>query len=163
MVRRTRRGCAPKECGDASEVISVTYLGTSGIVVEHGNHALLTATFFSNPRLAGRANGFQWLQGGPRIAPDTPIIERLLPRSADRALAILVGHGHYDHLLDVPYIATPRRVRNHMGDRRWPHVMENLACVRIPIVSDDSRDSAGDSPGTDSGSIHDALFDSSLL
>lgn len=102
-------GCAPAECGDPSEVISVTYLGTSGILLEHGDHALLTAPFFSNPNLAGRwPNGFQWLQGGPRIAPDTAIIERLLPRSADRSLAILVGHGHYDHLLDVPYIATHR-------------------------------------------------------
>ena len=102
-------GCAPGECDNASEIISVTYLGTSGILIEHSDHVLLAAPFFSNPNLAGRwPSGFQWLQGGPRIAPDTAIIERLLPRSADRALAILVGHGHYDHLLDVPYIATHR-------------------------------------------------------
>ncbi|MFL5469758.1 MAG: hypothetical protein ACJ8AE_08200, partial [Gemmatimonadaceae bacterium] len=44
----------------------------------------------------------------PRLRPDTAAIERFLPRSADRASAILVGHGHYDHLLDVPYIATHR-------------------------------------------------------
>ncbi|MFL5543984.1 MAG: hypothetical protein ACJ792_04730 [Gemmatimonadaceae bacterium] len=36
------------------------------------------------------------------------MIDRFLPAVADRASAILVGHGHYDHLLDVPYIATHR-------------------------------------------------------
>ena len=102
-------GCAPPDCGDPHEMVSVTYLGVSGILVEHDGHVLLTAPFFSNPQLAGRwPNGFQWLQGGPRIAPDTGIVERFLPRSADRALVILVGHGHYDHLMDVPYIATHR-------------------------------------------------------
>ena len=102
-------GCAPGSCGDPRDVVSVTYLGISGILVEHGSHALLTAPFFTNPRFAGRdPRGFQWLRSGPRIAPDSGIIERLLPRSADRASVILVGHGHYDHLLDVPYVATHR-------------------------------------------------------
>jgi hypothetical protein len=50
--------------------------------------------------IAGR-NGFP-------IVPDTTLIERFLPASADNASAILVGHGHYDHLLDVPYIANHR-------------------------------------------------------
>ncbi|MGH7604525.1 MAG: hypothetical protein ACRENK_11080 [Gemmatimonadaceae bacterium] len=48
------------------------------------------------------------LRSTPRIASDTQAIERFLPRAADRATAILVGHGHYDHLMDVPYIATHR-------------------------------------------------------
>ena len=102
-------GCPPGDCVDDRETVSVTYLGVSGILVEHAGHVLLTAPFFSNPQLAGRwPNGFQWLQGGPRIGPDTGVIERFLPRAADRALVILVGHGHYDHLMDVPYIATHR-------------------------------------------------------
>ncbi len=56
------------------------------------------------------------------------MIERRLPSRADRATVILVGHGHYDHLLDVPYIAThraksaiifggPSIIRMLMGDR----------------------------------------------
>jgi hypothetical protein len=101
-------GCAPGNCGDSSNVVSVTYLGISGILLEHGEHALLTAPFFSNPPLvAWRPSALRWLLGNP-IAPDSAVIERLLPRSADRASLILVGHGHYDHLLDIPYIATHR-------------------------------------------------------
>jgi hypothetical protein len=102
-------GCAPGSCGDPRDVVSVTYLGVSGILVEHGSHALLTAPFFSNPSFpVVRPSALQWLRSGPRIRADSTEIERFLPRSADRASVILVGHGHYDHLLDVPYIATHR-------------------------------------------------------
>jgi hypothetical protein len=118
-------GCAPVSCGDPWNLVSVTYLGISGILVEHGDHALLTSPFFSNPRFGARGpKALQWVTervvtdeellaatwvgSSPVITADTAAIERLLPRSADRASVILVGHGHYDHLLDVPYIATHR-------------------------------------------------------
>jgi hypothetical protein len=78
-------------------------------LIEHHGHVLLTAPFFSNPSLAMVAPRLtRLLRSTPRIAADTQAIEKLLPRSADRASAILVGHGHYDHLMDVPYIATRR-------------------------------------------------------
>jgi hypothetical protein len=127
--------------------VSVTYLGISGMVVEHAGHVLLTAPFFSNPPLLSwRPGALRWLTDRPN-APDTAVIERLLPRSADRASVILVGHGHYDHLLDVPYIATHRTksaiifgspsVRHMlMGDRVLRSNPRRL--VSIP------RDSAGD-------------------
>lgn len=69
----------------------------------------MTAPFFSNPSFpVARPSALRWLRGGPHISADSTQIERFLPRSADRASVILVGHGHYDHLLDVPYIATHR-------------------------------------------------------
>jgi hypothetical protein len=101
-------GCGRATCGDPHQLVSVTYLGISGILVEHGDHALLTAPFFSNPPLVSwRPSALRWLLGNP-ISADSAVIERLLPRTADRASVILVGHGHYDHLLDIPYIATHR-------------------------------------------------------
>ena len=42
-------GCVPGDCGDLSQQIAVTYLGVSGILIEHQGHALLTAPFFTNP------------------------------------------------------------------------------------------------------------------
>lgn len=102
-------GCQPAECGDSAHIISVTYLGVSGLLIEHDGHVLLTAPFFSNPSFGQvRPRVRRALRSTPRIAPDTQAIETLLPRAADRATAILVGHGHYDHLMDVPYIATRR-------------------------------------------------------
>ncbi|MEA2765008.1 MAG: hypothetical protein QOK07_1412 [Gemmatimonadaceae bacterium] len=102
-------GCKGAECGNSDRVISVTYLGVSGLLIEHGGRVILTAPFFSNPsRGMVRPRLTRLLRSTPRIGADSPLIERLLPRSADRATAILVGHGHYDHLMDIPYIANRR-------------------------------------------------------
>jgi len=101
-------GCAATACGDPVKVVSITYLGISGLLIEHGGHVLLTDPFFSNPVTTPGPGVLRWLLEGPRIAADSAVIEKLLPRSADHASTILVGHGHYDHLMDVPYIATHR-------------------------------------------------------
>lgn len=140
-------GCAPASCGNLRDQVSVTYLGISGILIEHGNHALLTAPFFSNPPLMDWRPGLlRWLIGRP-IAPDTAVIERLLPKSADRASVILVGHGHYDHLLDVPYIAT-RRARSAVifGGLSIRHMLMGDAILRSKPsrLVEIPRDSAGD-------------------
>lgn len=102
-------GCAPGACGDSERAITITYLGVSGLLIEHQGHVLLTAPFFSTPSLSMVSPRLSRLfRSWPRISADTGAIEKLLPHSADRATAILVGHGHYDHLMDVPYIATMR-------------------------------------------------------
>ena len=102
-------GCAPADCGDPNHVVAITYLGVAGLLIEHQGHVLLTAPFFSNPSLRQvMPRIMRLLRSTPRISADTSAIQKLLPASADRATAILVGHGHYDHLLDVPYIATHR-------------------------------------------------------
>ena len=102
-------GCEGIACPESDEIVEVTYLGVSGLIVSHRGHVLMTAPFFSNPRLGlVRPRATRFFRSSPRIAPDTSAIEKLLPRAADRASAILVGHGHYDHLLDVPYIARRR-------------------------------------------------------
>ena len=104
-------GCQPASCGNPERLISVTYLGASGLLIEYQHHVLLTAPFFSNPSFGQvRPRISKLLRSTPRIAADTEAIERLLPRDADSATTILVGHGHYDHLMDVPYIATHRAI-----------------------------------------------------
>src|SRR3982074_3677558 len=65
-------GCAGAQCGDSSRVISVTYLGVSGLLIEHSGRVLLTAPFFSNPSLrmvSPRVT--RLLRSTPRISPDT--------------------------------------------------------------------------------------------
>lgn len=71
------------------------YLGVGGWLLRMGDAAILTAPFFSNPGVLDVAFG--------RIEPDTALIDEFLPPVAD-VEAILVGHAHYDHLMDVPYI-----------------------------------------------------------
>jgi hypothetical protein len=79
------------------------------------------------------------------------VIERLLPRSTDRASVILVGHGHYDHLLDVPYIATHRAKSAIIyGGPSIRHMLMGDAMLRSrsgrlrPIPTDSAGDSEHD-------------------
>jgi L-ascorbate metabolism protein UlaG (beta-lactamase superfamily) len=92
-------------CPDSDQV-AVTYLGVSGFTIAYRGRVMMTAPLFSNPGLNDvTPRGFHVFWRPPPIAPDTHLIERLLPANADSASMIVVGHGHYDHLLDVPYIA----------------------------------------------------------
>lgn len=76
----------------------VHYLGVSGFLLKHGDDVVLTAPLYSNPSLAEVVLDHA-------IRPDSAQVDRFLPPEAAQARAILVGHSHYDHLLDVSNIA----------------------------------------------------------
>jgi L-ascorbate metabolism protein UlaG (beta-lactamase superfamily) len=82
-----------------ADALVLTYLGTGGWIMESGEDMVLTAPLFSNP---------SFLRTG--LAPirvDTAEVERQMAQYDVRAArAILVGHAHYDHLMDVPLVAT---------------------------------------------------------
>jgi hypothetical protein len=125
-------GCGGAECGDSSRAISITYLGVSGLLIEHQRRVMLTAPFFSNPSLnMVRPRLTRLLRSSTRISSDTSAIERLLPRSADGATAILVGHGHYDHLMDIPYIADKRATKSRIfGGPSVRHMLMGDSALR---------------------------------
>jgi hypothetical protein len=117
-------------------------------------HVLLTGPSFSNPsfsKVSPRVT--RLLRSSPRIGPDTLAIDRLLPHVADKATAILVGHGHYDHLMDVPYIATRRATaakiyggptirRMLMGDSIL-RAGNGARVVAIPLADAGTRERSG--------------------
>lgn len=96
-------------CTHGAEELTVEYLGVGGWLLRMGDAALLTAPFFSNP-------GFIEVGFG-RIEPDTAAIDAFLP-PVDDVPAILVGHAHYDHLMDVPYILRRHAPRARMYGSR---------------------------------------------
>jgi hypothetical protein len=83
---------------DASDAVDVRYLGVGGVLLSRKTDAILTAPLYSNPSLLEFAADHQ-------IQSDPETIDRLFPVEGRSAQAILVGHSHYDHLMDVPYIA----------------------------------------------------------
>jgi L-ascorbate metabolism protein UlaG (beta-lactamase superfamily) len=92
--------CAPQATapagpsGPSVEPVRLTYLGVAGWRVDDGDHVLLVDPYFTRLHVD---------QASPTpLLPDPALIARYAPTHAD---AILVGHSHYDHLLDVPDIA----------------------------------------------------------
>ncbi len=105
--------------GDFGDV-QVTYLGSGGFIVRAGSEAILTGPFFSNPSM------LQVLFASIRV--DTARVDRGLEgHDLSDVDAVLIGHGHYDHLMDVPYI-----VRTYRPEAR----VYGAPTVRNLILSD---------------------------
>jgi hypothetical protein len=104
------RVCRSLEMCDGT--VRLTYLGVSGFLIEADSDVLMTAPSFTHPRLLAVATPF-W-----PIHSDSEVVDRTLHRLLgdefgllSRVHSILIGHAHYDHLMDVPLLArrfTPR-------------------------------------------------------
>jgi L-ascorbate metabolism protein UlaG (beta-lactamase superfamily) len=81
----------------ASGEVRVTYLGTNGFLFESNNRALLVDPYFSRVSL--------WrVVLGCSVQPDEHRIDDAMKHLARKVDAILVTHGHVDHLLDAPVL-----------------------------------------------------------
>jgi L-ascorbate metabolism protein UlaG (beta-lactamase superfamily) len=84
--------------------VRVTYLGTNGYQFEFKGRALLVDPYFSRVDLLSVALG-------SRIQPNAARIDDGLRHITTKADAILVTHGHFDHLLDVPAVMAKTQAR----------------------------------------------------
>lgn len=85
-----------------ARTVRIRWLGVAGFHIAHDDRAVLLPPLFSKQSVARIA-----------LAPlrvDEARIDRLLPPSGN-VEAVLVGHAHYDHLLDVPYIMKKHATR----------------------------------------------------
>jgi L-ascorbate metabolism protein UlaG (beta-lactamase superfamily) len=136
--------CGAGDCRSGMDV-ELTYLGVSGFMIRSGDHVVLTAPHFTNPPVD--LLGLN-LFGAATVDPDPALIRQFFPADGEKASAIIVGHGHYDHLLDIPFIAESLAtgatiygsptVRNMLlGDSALKH--------RIVAISGDSVGTVADS------------------
>ncbi len=96
--------------------VEVQFLGVAGFLFRHAGVSLMTAPMFSNP---------PWWKVIPFtvLRTDREAVARWIPPVAD-VQAILVGHAHYDHLMDVPWIMR-RHARSAVayGSRTMTHIV----------------------------------------
>jgi L-ascorbate metabolism protein UlaG (beta-lactamase superfamily) len=80
-----------------SSGVTLRWLGVAGWQVDFDGHVV-----FFDPYLSR----FDYVGNGGRLAPDPAVVDRLLAdgRLAGPPEVIMVSHGHFDHLSDVPQL-----------------------------------------------------------
>lgn len=98
------------------QALEVRFLGVGGFSFRYGDDLVLTAPMYSNP-------DFFAVEFGD-IAADPARVDAFLTDDflAD-ASAILVGHAHYDHLLDVPLVWAKAPDAVVLGNTSVRHLM----------------------------------------
>ncbi|MDM7915936.1 MAG: MBL fold metallo-hydrolase, partial [Candidatus Eisenbacteria bacterium] len=81
---------SPAAGGDAH--LSLRYLGTAGFVVESGGHTVVLDPFVSRRSLLRTLT--------EPLTIDSALVRAIFPRAND----VLIGHAHFDHVLDGPEI-----------------------------------------------------------
>lgn len=85
-----------------ADVVKLQFIGAGGFYMAFPMGGVLVDPFYSNPSLLAVAS----LNA---LEPDIQTIDRYLPPLND-VKAVLVGHAHFDHALDLPYIAKKLKV-----------------------------------------------------
>lgn len=77
--------------------LSIQYFGIGSTLITYNGKSVFTDPCFSTPSLKEVAFG--------NIVTDTSLIEFLNPSLQDVELT-LIGHAHYDHMMDLPYLSS---------------------------------------------------------
>jgi L-ascorbate metabolism protein UlaG (beta-lactamase superfamily) len=113
------------EPGQPSD-LTIRYIGVGCCLLRWGDTAVLTDPFWSHIGLGRVLFG--------RLAPDMSQVEGHLP-PLDTVQAILVGHGHYDHVLDLPWVAEQVHADAMiLGSRSLKHQYASASIAR-PMLS----------------------------
>jgi hypothetical protein len=126
-------GVAPKLCttlvpepSPDKDAVQVTFLGVGGLIIRWQGSAVMAAPLYSNPTIAEIALS--------EIHTDRQRIDALMRQDLSGVRAIFSGHAHYDHLMDVPYVA----LHKALHQTKDVDVVGNNAMVKLlePIKAD---------------------------
>jgi len=123
--------------------LEVDALGVQGFVLRRGDDVVMTAPLFT------RQSALDVALNVPLSADTAAIDTGLAGAPTDKLVAIISGHAHYDHLLDVPHVLelAPHAVlytnatgRHVLAALSPPCASAGLARDRV-IAMDDAQDS----------------------
>lgn len=107
----------------ADRRLRVRWLGTAGYELRCDGHVLLIDPYLTRVGLG------RFVTGRP-LVPDLARIDREIPR----ADAIVVGHSHFDHVMDVPAIAR-RTGATVWGSRSTARLMAGAGLPESQVVT----------------------------
>jgi hypothetical protein len=96
LVYDSRAAFADAESSETASRPTFQFLGVGGYLIRWRGEALLIAPLFSHPSPFTLA-----------MKPDEVKLSQKMPPANDVTM-LLIGHAHYDHLLDVPWIMQHR-------------------------------------------------------
>lgn len=111
--------------------IRVTWLGTAGFAIEHGGHVVLVDPYVTRASL--------WSCLRRPLTSDLDAVARHVPRAS----AIVAGHTHFDHALDVPAIARATGATVY-GSRSCVHLCRAAGVPEGQIVDVESSQRSGE-------------------
>lgn len=135
-----------KEPVAADAALSLRYLGTAGFVLEGQGHTMVLDPYVSRPRL---------LQMFRPLVPDTALIDEVIPHTDD----VLVGHAHFDHILDAPHLCHRDGARL-IGSPSVCQVGRAAGLPETQLVVTSGREKIPSGPATIYGvpSLHGKIF-----
>jgi len=101
---------------EGENLLSIQYIGVGGHIFRFRGSAIMTGASITNPH---------FLLLGPfmPISTDKELVDKYLPDVSD-VESILIGHAHYDHLMDTPYIMQEKALNSHVyGSNTTAHIM----------------------------------------
>lgn len=129
-LRLSEHDQAPQALQSTEQPLDIQYLGVGGHRIQYGEDILVTGPSFTNPH---------FLRTGPFIplSSNHEKVDKYMPESSE-AQIMLVGHAHYDHLMDVPYVMQKHTPKAHLyGSKTTINtVAGELSAERMTALND---------------------------
>lgn len=77
-------------CAHQGDAVRIKYLGTAGFVISDADRTVVLDPYLTRTNLRTTLR--------KALVPDTDLIARHIPHADD----VLIGHSHFDHILDAP-------------------------------------------------------------
>lgn len=116
--------------------LQIMFLGVGGFAIRAGEDLILSAPMFSNPSLGDVLGG--------SVAADPAVIDQFLTIPVEDTKAIITGHAHYDHLLDVPYVYSKTHGAMIYGNTSAARLLNALAPDRGPSCASSTTADPGE-------------------
>jgi L-ascorbate metabolism protein UlaG (beta-lactamase superfamily) len=103
----------------------IQWLGTSSWILSGGNDVVVVDPFFTRPSFVRMAASLMLPYLTSNFAYDPERIRAVLPELPRNTRFVLLTHGHYDHVLDVPYYMNQKSGRSitYLGSRTARNIL----------------------------------------